>query len=358
MEGQDQGWINPGLRRQAFYTNLGAGRYRFHVIAANENGIWNRSGASLVFDVPPTFVQSVWFKLLLVLILAGVMGAAYVIRVRQVTARLQSRFHIRVAERERIARELHDTLLQGFQGLLLQFKTIANQLSETNASRQLLDAALKRAQQVLIEGRDRVKELRFERRTAGLANALVQRRPRIAAGGRPRLILTEEGTARSLHPLVEEELERITEEAVRNAVSHANASMVELLLQWTWRGLRLSIRDDGCGLPPSVASEGKREGHFGLLGMQERANRIGGTFSLASRKGWGTEVSVEVPNHAAYEDNGPRLSDRLWRGWCSVKRRMKRRRVAEQRSPESEVAAEPHCERVPPAGKASEISGR
>ena len=184
LEGQDQGWINPGLRRQAFYTNLGAGRYRFHVIAANENGIWNRSGATLVLNVPPTFVQSAWFKLLLVLILAGVMGAAYVIRVRQVTARLQSQFHIRVAERERIARELHDTLLQGFQGLLLQFKTIANQLSETNASRQLLDAALKRAQQVLIEGRDRVKELRFERRTAGLANALAQRASAIAAEGK------------------------------------------------------------------------------------------------------------------------------------------------------------------------------
>jgi signal transduction histidine kinase/ligand-binding sensor domain-containing protein len=359
LEGQDQGWINPGLRRQAFYTNLGPGRYRFRVIAANENGIWNTSGASLVFDVPPTFVQSIWFKLLLVLILAGALGAAYVIQVRQVTAQLQSRFHIRVAERERIARELHDTLLQGFQGLLLHFKAIANQLSETNEARQLIDAALNRAQQVLIEGRDRVKELRFERRrTAGLANALVQRASAHVAGGRPHLILVEEGTARSLHPLVEEELERITEEAVQNAVSHANASTVELLLQWTWRGLRLSIRDDGCGLPPSVTSEGKREGHFGLLGMQERANRIGGTFSLESRKGWGTEVSVEVPNRGAYEDNWPRVNDRLWRGWCSVKRRMKRRRGAEQRSPESEVASEPHGERAPPAGEVSEIIGR
>lgn len=330
LEGQDQGWINPGLRRQAFYTNLGPGHYRFRVIAANENGIWNTSGASLAFDVPPTFLQSIWFKLLLVLVLAAVLGAVYILRVRQLTARLQSRFNIRVAERERIARELHDTLLQGFQGLLLQFKAIANQLSESSQSRQSLDAALKRAQHVLIEGRDRVKELRFERRGAGLATALLHGASAHLVGASPRLTFTEEGTARPLHPLVEEELERITEQAVSNAVSHANASTVELLLQWTSRGLRLSIRDDGCGLPPCVASEGKREGHFGLLGMRERATRIGGTFSLASRRGSGTEVSVEVPGHAAYEDRKPALKDRAWRGWRSVKCRMRRLRTKEQ----------------------------
>jgi signal transduction histidine kinase len=329
LEGQDEGWVNPRLRRQAFYTNLGPGRYRFRVIAANENGIWNRSGAVLDVTIPPTFGQSVWFKLLVVLLLGALMGAIYVMRVRQVTAQLQNRFDIRIAERERIARELHDTLLQSVQGLLLQFKAIANRLSENQDLRRSLDAALTRAQNLLIEGRDRVKELRSEGMTAELADALLQRASAALAGDRPGIVLTQEGTSRRLHPLVREELEWIAEEAVRNAVAHAQASTIEILLQWSQRGLRLAIRDDGSGLPASVLAGGRRQGHFGLIGIHERAERIGGILTITSRQAAATEVTVEVPAHAAYEDYRAGLHDRLWSRWRS----WARQRSAPPRAP-------------------------
>ena len=315
LVGQDAGWVDPGLRRQAFYTNLAPGNYRFEVMAANENGVWQRKASALEFELPPTFLQSPGFKLLLALAFAALLAAAYLVRVRQVTAGLQSRFDIRIAERERIARELHDTLLQGFQGLLLQFKAIANRLPEDNKMRQSLDSALVRAQQVLIEGRDRVKELRSRSDDRDLANALLERAGRQVAADKPRLFLTQEGVARSLHPLVREELERIIEEAVRNSAAHAQASAIEILLQWSRRELRLAVRDDGVGMPPSILASGERKGHFGLIGMRERAERIGGTLAVVSREAAGTEVTVAVPAQAAFEDQPSSWLDGLRARW-------------------------------------------
>jgi signal transduction histidine kinase len=317
LEGQDDRWIDPGLRRQAFYTNLGPGRYRFHVIAANESGVWNRRGATVEFTIAPTFVQSVGFKLLLALLVAALLAGAYAVRLRQVTARLQSWFDIRVAERERIARELHDTLLQGFQGLLLHFKAAANRVAEPK-SRQSLEGAIERAQQVLIEGRDRVRDLRAEPHHQELADALLQLTSAEAGEDGPRIRLTQEGASRPLHPLVRAELERIVEEAVRNAVAHARASSIEILLIWGRRELKLAVRDDGVGLPAPVLSLGRRDGHFGLVGMRERAVRIGGTLHVTSGASGGTEVALVVPGQGAYKDHVRRVRDRaheVWRGW-------------------------------------------
>ncbi len=155
LDGVDDGWIDPGTRRQAFYTRLGPGTYRFQVIAANDAGVWNKQGATLRFTIAPTFLQSVWFKLLLALVLALLAWGAYALRLRQETARIQGRFDARTAERERIARELHDTLLQGFQGLMLRFQSVANVLPAGGEARAKLDAALERADATLVEGRER-----------------------------------------------------------------------------------------------------------------------------------------------------------------------------------------------------------
>lgn len=316
LEGQDEGWVDPGLRRQAFYTNLGPGNYRFQVMAANESGVWNQQGTTLVFSIAPTFAQSIWFKLLLALLLCALLAAAYILRLRQVTSRLQSRFDVRVAERERIARELHDTLLQGFQGLLLQFKAVSNRLPQESALRQSLERALVRAQQVLIEGRERVRDLRSEQDTPDLADALLRVASEQAPDEGPRVRLVQEGIARPLHPLVREELHRIVEECVRNAVSHAQPSAIEILLIWSRGGLRLAVRDDGTGIPASILERGEREGHYGLIGMRERAERIGATLAVTSRQSGGTEVALAVPAGAAYQEHVIGFRDRIRRAFA------------------------------------------
>ncbi len=309
LEGMDEDWIDAGTRREAFYTNLGAGTYRFRVMAANNDGVWNRNGATLDVTIPPTFVQSVWFKLLIGLGVVGVLVVLYLLRLKQVTAQLQNRFNVRIAERERIARELHDTLLQGFQGLMLQIKAGVNRVPDP-AARQPLDEALKRAQAVLVEGRDRVLDLRSQGAASDLARAVFESAAGIADHRGPRIQMNVEGTPREIHPLVLEEIHRIGEEAMRNIKQHAAASLVDVLLIWDRGGVSLAIRDDGVGIPGDILDHGERPGHFGLRGMRERAERIGGRLTVTSRAGDGTEVALVVPRRAAYRDDPVRYFKR------------------------------------------------
>lgn len=310
LEGVDESWVDAGARREAFYSNLGPGTYRFQVIAANNDGIWNREGAALDFVIPPTFIQSIWFKLLIGLVLVAFLAAAYFFRLRQVTSRLQARFDIRIAERERIARELHDTLLQGFQGLMLQIKAAANRLPDP-AMRQPLDEALDRGKAVLIEGRDRVRELRSLPAENDLGEALLVSASGLLGADGPAVELTCEGPPQELHPLVRDEIERVGEEALRNIVSHAHARTVAILVVWGSREFKMSISDDGEGMPPEIVTRGERPGHFGLLGMRERAERIGGRLAVSSRVGRGTEVALILPARAAYREHRPRVTERL-----------------------------------------------
>ncbi|UNU44465.1 hypothetical protein EAO27_18440 [Sphingopyxis sp. YF1] len=309
LEGQDADWIDPGGRRQASYTNLGPGTYRFRVIAANEDGIWNRKGAVLEVTIPPTFLQSIWFKMLAALVLLALGAAAYLFRVRQLEARLQGRFDVRIAERERIARELHDTLLQGFQALMLQFKAGVNRLPASE--RKPLDEALARAQGVLVEGRDRVRDLRAPRSDAGLETVLLDLARDITAGSGIDVRMASEGTPHGLHPIAFEEIERICEEAIRNVVHHSEAGTLRIDLLWGARDLKLALRDDGKGIPEDVASQGSRSGHYGLVGMRERAERIGADLTVSSRPGSGTEVVLSIPAAAAYGGRPPGLFERL-----------------------------------------------
>lgn len=298
LEGADADWVDPGMRRQAFYTNLGAGTYRFRVIAANDDGVWNRDGATLEFTIPPTFVQSNWFVLLGLLGVGALLWLAYSMRVRQLTSRARSDLMIRVTERERIARELHDTLLQSFQGLVLRFQAVAERIPTDQPLRPIVDQALDRADSALVEGRERVRELR----AAGgdLAQALIDTAEQLAADSTTRFNLTVEGHPRELHPMVRDEVQHIGVEAIRNAFRHASAREVEAVLTYRARELRLELRDDGSGIPAGLAAGGGREGHYGLTGMRERAARIGGTLAISSRKDAGTEVRLSVPARTAY----------------------------------------------------------
>ena len=223
LDGEDNDWVDAGNRRQVFYTRLVPGDYRFHVIASNDAGVWNRTGAVIAFTIPPTFAQSIWFKMLIAVTLVALGWLAYTVRIRQETARLQSRFNVRIAERERIARELHDTLLQGCQGLLLRFQSIANRIPPGDALRNAIEDALTRADAVLAEGRARVRDLRSVAPSGDFARSLAEAASNILDGDMPRFRLTVEGKPCALNALVGEEVQRIFEEAIRNVLKHANA---------------------------------------------------------------------------------------------------------------------------------------
>jgi signal transduction histidine kinase len=301
LEGFEPQWVEAGTRRQAFFTNLDPGSYRFRVIAANEHGVWNESGAALDILIPPKFVQTRIFVILCALTAVIVLWFAYLMRVRHITARERSRLGERIDERERIARELHDTLLQGIHGLILKFQAATDQIPTDLPARGAMEAALDRADQVLIEGRDRVKDLRS-------ASELADDLPRAIAKAGEQLLQDQtihfgvivEGTARPLHPIVNEETLRIACEALANASQHAKASRIEVEVIYERRELRLRFRDDGIGIDNEILSAGGRDGHWGLAGMRERAKKIRGQLEIWSRAGAGTEIELHVPGAMAY----------------------------------------------------------
>jgi signal transduction histidine kinase/ligand-binding sensor domain-containing protein len=300
LDGVDADWVSAGDRRQAFYTKLSPGTYRFQVMASNNDGVWNDGGADMTFTVPPTFLQSHEFLALCILLGGTVLWFLYSLRVNQVADRVRERLEERIAERERIARDLHDTLLQSIHGLMLRFQTVADQFPDGHPARKQMDDALERADAVIVEGRDRVRNLRPPTQSRDLAEALAEAVKQVSWDGAPRFRLVAEGRPRRLHPIVFAELIAIGREAVSNAFRHANAATVESSVIYGRRQLRIRIRDDGVGLDPQVRTDYGKDGHYGLSGMRERARKIRGTLTLSSRPGVGTDVLVEVPAKIAY----------------------------------------------------------
>lgn len=308
LEGFANSWTDPGNMRQAFFTNLPPGRYRFHVIAANNDGVWNTSGASVSFVIPPTFLQSWFFVAICALTGIVILGALYRLRLEQMAGRVRSRLEERIRERERIARELHDTLLQSVQGLVLRFYAAVEKMQADDPRRQELEQTIKRADQVLLEGRERVRHLRTADDRSDLPAALRQVGEELAQGRTAKFRMIVEGTARELHAIVFEELMWVGREALINAFTHAEARQVVVEISYHWRELRLQISDDGRGLPDDVAVKGGKTDHFGLIGIRERVNRIRGRLTLRSRHGNGTVLTVVVPAAIAYKDNRQRWS--------------------------------------------------
>jgi signal transduction histidine kinase/streptogramin lyase len=300
LEGVDPSWVDAGDRRQAFYTRLGPRNYRFKVIAANVDGVWNTTGASLAFEIPPTFTQSGWFALLCTTLAALVLWLIYSFRMWQVTRAIQKRFEERVTERERIARELHDTLLQGVHGMILKFQAISDEIPDDSPTRETMERALDRADEVLIESRDRVKDLRISP-AAGtdLPAAIGAMGAELAKEQSTRFDLSVTGSPRALEPIVQEEALRIVQEALTNAFRHARAAKIETEIIYQRAELRLRVRDDGCGIEGAILDMG-RPGHWGLAGMRERAKKIRASFEVQSRPGAGTEIEIRVPARIAY----------------------------------------------------------
>lgn len=298
LEGFDDSWIDAGTRREAFYTNLAPGQYRFRVAAANEHGVWNENGIDLPIELPPSFVQTVLFKVLCTLAAAFLLWFVYAIRIQQVRRSEHARLQARLSERERIARELHDTLLQGMQGMILRFARFAKQVPAADPMRPQLDRALDRAESLLSDGRDRVQDLRInDNGQPDLAEMLRDAGRELATECGIQFDLTVSETPRPLHPMVRYECERIALEALTNACKHSGAKQIGAALRYGHREFTLQISDDGIGIDEQIIAVGK-QGHFGLLGMRERAGRINADLFIQNAAG--TTIALAVPARVAY----------------------------------------------------------
>lgn len=301
LEGVDTQWQEAGNRRSAYYTTLAPGSYRFRVLAANEDGVWNTEGASVLLVVPPTLVQTAWFKLLCVALVALLAWGVHRLRLRQALRRMQRSFDVRAAERERIARTLHDTYLQGVQSLILRFNSIKAALPQNDAVRQHIDAALDAADAVVEEGRDQLLELRVHAVCQGeLAPALEAACGVACQQQGVAFALDEQGPRRALKAEVKDELFAIAREAVANAVRHSGSDQVRVQLVHDSAGVMLQVRDQGKGFDDHVLPVAQRARHWGLTGMRERATRIGATLTIDSKPGAGTVVEVALRARLAY----------------------------------------------------------
>jgi signal transduction histidine kinase len=301
LEGHDTDWKLAGTRRQAFYTDLGPDTYRFRVLAANNDGVWNEQGASVAFTILPAFYQTRSFKLLCSGLLAALAWAVYRIRVRQVRAALNARFEERLAERTRIAQDLHDELLQNAMGVSLQLELADELTDERDAAKAPLQRALKLSQRLLAQGREVLRDLRTKHVAADdITKTLSQTIEEYKEHHKgPEATLIVEGKPRALNPHIAADFLQIGRQAISNAFRHASAKKIEVDLTYGASHLCLAVRDDGCGMDPQLAEAGK-PGHFGLIGMRERAERIHAELTIASRIGEGTEVRLKVSAQVAF----------------------------------------------------------
>ena len=308
MSGVDRDWRDVGGRRQAFYTNLKPGTYTFRVIASNNDGVWNDAGDTIRFIIPPMFYQTYWFVSLCVTFSLGMLTGFYQLRLRRLARQYGIRLEERVSERTRIARELHDTLLQSCHAVLFRFKAATNLLPDRPIeAKQRFESAIDEAARAITEGRDAVQNLRASAAvTNDLAEAIGTLGQELAAApnhdgdtGRTVVDVKIEGTPRDLHPILRDDIYRIAGEALRNAFRHARARRIEVEIRYDHSELQVRVRDDGKGIEPAVLEE-DRPGHFGVRGMRERAELVGGHLDVWSKAGLGTEVEVTIPAAAAY----------------------------------------------------------
>jgi ligand-binding sensor domain-containing protein/signal transduction histidine kinase len=312
LEGFDHGWTDSTTARQAVYTNLGPGTYRFRVTSSNSDGLWDGSEATISFKIEPAFWQAWWFQISCLLTLGLVVLLLYNLRMRQLARQMQSRLEERLEERERIARDLHDTLLQGFVSASMQLDVANDRLPADSPAKALVERVLQLMRQVSEEGRNAIRSLRSPQRDSrDLEEEFSRISEEVATDKQIDFRVIAEGLPRPLHPFIRGEAYRIGREAATNAFNHSKASKIEIEVEYLPRSLCIVVRDNGVGIDPHVLEAG-REGHWGLSGMRERAEKIGAKLGVLSRTGTGTEVELSIPGHIAYQaDSSVRWTKRL-----------------------------------------------
>jgi signal transduction histidine kinase len=295
LEGGDSAWQGPGRDHEVNYPGLAPGPYRFLVKALNSEGLESATPAEIDFVILPPVWRRWWFETLALVAAASLIFAAYRRRLRGITARVRLLYEERLDERTRIARELHDTLLQSLAGVSLQLDGVAKQVgSSSEAAASQIIAVRRQVDASFREARQKVQDLRSPMLQGRVLPAVLRESVEQIAAGHPAVLrMTVSGHARPLREEVDEAMLRIGQEAVANAVRHAQATEILVTLAYDHRSVSLRVRDDGQGF--DLQDDGRRVGHWGLRNMQERAQQIGAEWKVATGAGRGTEVETIVP---------------------------------------------------------------
>ena len=315
------GGAGPGLDRKWSTTARRSTRTLLRASTAsassprNNSGVWNETGDTLEFSIAPAYYQTTWFYASCVAAFLAMLWGLYRLRLYQIAREFNAQLDGRVDERMRVARELHDTLLQSFQASLIQMQAARNMLARRpEKAAQSLDKAITMAAGAVAEGRSAIQNLRAQPAGGGdLAQLLTAAGQELAHSEEapenpPVFRVTVEGERRDLEPLLQDEVYRIARELLRNAFRHAQAGRIEAEIRYESRQLRVHVRDDGKGIDPEILKAGGRAGHWGLPGMRERADRFGGKLEFWSEAGAGTEAVLTVPAAVAYgASNGGRV---------------------------------------------------
>lgn len=314
LEGQDADWIEAGGQRRVTYDALRPGTYRFRVIGSSSEGVWNLDGASFAFTVAPVFWRTWWFQASALAAAALLIAGAYRYRLRRISRDLQVRFDERLAERTRIARDLHDSLLQGTIAASLHLQIAEDRLRDEDSAKAPVQRGLQLLTQVMDEGRATVHGLRLQPVAGDLAAQVAERARELADLNSVDFRVTVDGHVRALKAALRDEVTHVACEAVINAVRHAAAARIEVALEYSPSRFRCVVSDDGKGMTRETSAEGSA-GHWGLAGMRERAQRMGATLRIDSQPGGGTSVELSIPSQVAFDPVGP-AGGRSW--WTRV----------------------------------------
>jgi signal transduction histidine kinase len=298
LEPLENTWHEVGSNdRLATYAALPPGAFTFRLQAAAGRGAWSEPGVTLDIEILPPLWRTAWFEALCGALVLALLWVLYRLRIHQIA----QQFNARLDERTRIARDLHDTLLQSFHGLMFRFQAARNMLpGRPEETVRSLDEALERTERAIAEGRDAIQGLRVSTTdTNELAQSVTALGAELAAHDSAKFHVVVEGPSQDLHPILRDEVYAIACEAVRNAFRHAQARNIEADIVYNGSSFQLRIRDDGQGIDPGIVAEG-RVGHYGVPGMRERAKRIGGKLDVWTGIGAGTEIELSIPGSIAY----------------------------------------------------------
>ena len=300
LDGFDTDWVDAGPRRTVSYTNLSPRDYRFRVEAHADDGTWSTSAAEWPFTIQPTIYQTRWFYAFWVALIAAVIVAAWRFRL----ALVRRQFSLALAERARLSREIHDTLLQSLVGVALQFDGIANALGPSSVSaREQLTRVRRQVEAYIREARQSIWDLRSPiLETHDLAAALRAFAKQLIGDKPVRFTSVVTGNDGARPPKVDNQVLRIGQEAISNAVRHARARRIHLEMTFGQKSVTLRVEDDGCGFEGDRAAA---DSHYGLTTMRERAEELGGTLTVTSAAGQGTSIEAVIPLAGAARNNLP-----------------------------------------------------